>query len=60
MSLDSLITFCETLPGATPLIKIEDHLTYNVGGKSFLWLGQEYVPVSCSFKCTDEDFMALQ
>lgn len=60
MSLDSLIAYCESLPGATPLIKIENHLTYNVGGKSFLWLGQDHLPISCSFKCSDEDFVALQ
>ncbi len=60
MTLDTLIAFCEALPGATAIIKIEDHLTYNIGGKSFLWLGQDHVPVTCSFKCSDEDFADLQ
>jgi predicted DNA-binding protein (MmcQ/YjbR family) len=56
MTLDHLIAFCETLPGAIPMIKIEDHLTYNVGGKSFIWIGHDQLPVTCDFKCTQEDF----
>ena len=60
MSIDTLIEICEQLPGATAQIKIEHHLTYNVGGKSFIWLGQDNVPVSCSIKCTEEDFLLLR
>lgn len=59
MNLDLIINFCETLPGATAIMKIEDHLTYNVGGKSFIWFGQDQVPVTCSFKCSEEDFDTL-
>lgn len=59
MTLEAIIEFCENLPGSTAQIKIEDHLTYNVGGKAFIWFGQENVPVSCSFKCSDDDFVLL-
>jgi predicted DNA-binding protein (MmcQ/YjbR family) len=45
MTLDHLISFCEALPGST--------------AKSFLWLGQDEVPITCAFKCSDEDFAIL-
>ncbi len=59
MNLDQLIAFCESLPGSIAIIKIENHLTYNIGGKSFIWFGQEELPITCSFKCSDEDFVLL-
>lgn len=57
MTLDSLIQYCESLPAAQAIIKI-DHPTYNIGGKAFIWFGHDE-PIACSFKCTDEDFASL-
>lgn len=59
MTLEHLLSFCENLPKATPEIKLGDHLTFTIGGKVFLFIGQESVPVGCSFKCMPEDFEAL-
>lgn len=59
MSLDQLIAFCESLPGAEALLKIGHHLTYNVGNKTFIWISQDLSPVPCDFKCTEEDFYEL-
>lgn len=61
MTLDALIAYAESLPGAEAKLKIGHHLTYEVGGKTFLWIGQDNTPVTCSFKCSDEDFtLALE
>lgn len=56
MTLDQIIAYCESLPGAEAIIKIDHHLTYNLGGKSFLWLSPDQVPITCDFKCSEEDF----
>ncbi|MBK8505760.1 MAG: MmcQ/YjbR family DNA-binding protein [Saprospiraceae bacterium] len=56
MTLDQIIAYCESLRGAEAIIKIDHHLTYNIGGKSFLWLSQDQIPITCDFKCTEEDF----
>ena len=56
MTLDQIITYCESLPGVEAIMKIDHHLTYNVGGKSFLWLSQDQLPITCDFKCSEEDF----
>jgi predicted DNA-binding protein (MmcQ/YjbR family) len=59
MTLDQIITYCESLSGVEAIIKIDHHLTYNVGGKSFVWLSQDQVPITCDFKCSEEDFGLL-
>lgn len=59
MTLDQLIAFCEKFPGSEPIMKIDHHLTYNVGGKSFIWFSQDLDPISCDFKCDEDDFHQL-
>ncbi len=60
MTTEQIEAFCLGLPGAAAEIKIEHHLTYNVGGKSFLWFGgSPEPPLTCSFKCGEEDFAVL-
>jgi len=57
--MEQLQTICKKLKGVTEDIKWEDHLCFNVGGKMFLITSPDRVPVSASFKVTDEDFEEL-
>ncbi len=60
MTFEQIEAFSLNLPGATAVVKIEHHLTFNVGGKSFFWFGGSPTPpLTCSFKCSDEDFAIL-
>ena len=59
MTIEDLRAIALTLPGTTEDIKWEDHLCFNVGGKMYLVTSPDNVPVSASFKTTDELFGEL-
>ncbi|HEY9195145.1 MAG TPA: MmcQ/YjbR family DNA-binding protein [Mucilaginibacter sp.] len=56
MTIETIQTICRQLPGVTEDIKLDDHLCFNVGGKTFLFTGPDTVPVTASVKVPDEDF----
>ena len=59
MTIEDLMSICNTLKGVTTDIKWEDHLCFNVGEKIFLITAPDIVPHSASFKVSEEDFEAL-
>lgn len=59
MTIETLQQICKTLPGVTEDIKWETHLCFNVGGKMFLITSPDDVPISASFKASDESFEEL-
>lgn len=59
MTLEDLQKICKNLKGTTQDIKWEDHLCFNVGGKIYLVTSPDNVPVTASFKTSDEDFAEL-
>ena len=59
MTITEIREICLTYPGVTEDIKWGDHLCFNVGGKMFIVTAPDNVPVSASFKTSDEDFDTL-
>jgi predicted DNA-binding protein (MmcQ/YjbR family) len=59
MTVDDIDTICKKLPHVTTDIKWENHLCYNIGDKMFLIIGVDNVPVTASFKVTDDIFDEL-
>jgi len=59
MNLEELRTICLSFPGVTEDIKWEDHLCFTIGGKIFLITSPGSVPVTASFKVSEEDFEQL-
>jgi predicted DNA-binding protein (MmcQ/YjbR family) len=59
MTIAELREICLTFPAVTEDIKWGDHLCFNIGGKMFLVTAPDNVPVSASFKTSDEDFEIL-
>jgi predicted DNA-binding protein (MmcQ/YjbR family) len=59
MTLEDLQEICSSFTGMTQDIKWEDHLCFNVGGKMFIITSPSEVPVSASFKVSDEEFEKL-
>src|SRR5688572_3979938 len=59
MTIAELREICLMFPGVTEDIKWGDHLCFNIGGKMFLVTAPDNVPVSASFKVSDEDFETL-
>jgi predicted DNA-binding protein (MmcQ/YjbR family) len=59
MNIEDLQKICDKLPGVTQDIKWEEHLCFNVGGKMFLITSPDSVPVTASFKMTDDEFEEL-
>lgn len=59
MTISEIRDLCLTFPGVTEDIKWGDHMCFNIGGKMFLVTAPDNVPVSASFKTSDEDFEAL-
>jgi len=59
MTIAEIREICLTFPAVTEDIKWENHLCFNIGGKMFLVTAPDNVPVSASFKTSDEDFSAL-
>lgn len=48
-----------TCKGVTTDIKWKDHLCFNIGEKIFLITSPESLPLTASFKVSDEDFLTL-
>src|SRR5690349_2460122 len=59
MTIAEVREICLSFPAVTEDIKWEDHLCFNIGGKMFLVTAPDNVPVSASFKTSDEDFQIL-
>jgi predicted DNA-binding protein (MmcQ/YjbR family) len=59
MTLDSIEKLCSGFPDVTEDIKWENHLCFNVGGKMFLITAPDDVPISASFKSSEEQFDEL-
>ena len=59
MTITEIRQICLAFPGVTEDIKWENHLCFNIGGKMFLVTAPDNVPVSASFKTSDEDFEIL-
>lgn len=59
MTITEIRQICLAFPGVTEDIKWGDHLCFNIGGKMFLVTAPDNVPVSASFKTSDEDFEIL-
>jgi predicted DNA-binding protein (MmcQ/YjbR family) len=59
MTVEDLQGICKKFKGMTEDIKWEDHLCFNVSGKMFLVTSPDAVPVSASFKVSNEEFDAL-
>lgn len=59
MTLEALQQICIKLPDVTEDIKWENHLCFNVGGKMFLITSPDEVPVTASFKTSEEKFNEL-
>ena len=58
MDIESLRTFCLSLPGATEQIQWGSDLVFKVGEKMFLITGFS-PPHSFAIKCSEEDFNSL-
>ena len=59
MTITEIREICLAFPGVTEDIKWSDHLCFNIGGKMFMVTAPDNVPVSASFKASDEDFEIL-
>lgn len=59
MTIEDIQKICKSLPGVTEDIKWEDHLCFCIGEKMFLVTAPDHVPVSASFKVSDEEFETL-
>lgn len=59
MDLEALQALCNSFPHVVQDIKWENHLCFNIGGKMFLITNPDQVPVTASFKCSDEEFEAV-
>lgn len=59
MTVEDIRTFCLSLKGVTEDIKWGDHLCFSVGGKMFVVTAPDSVPVTASFKTSDELFEEL-
>lgn len=56
MNTEEIRKLCSSLPGVTEDIKWGHDLVFSVGEKMFCVVGLDQVPVSASFKVTDEEF----
>lgn len=59
MTIEDIQHICHKFKGVTEDIKWEDHLCFNIGGKMFLVTSPDSVPISASFKVSDEEFDGL-
>lgn len=59
MTVEDLQEICLKHEGVTQDIKWGHHLCFNVGGKMFLILSPDEVPINATFKVSDEEFAAL-
>jgi len=56
MDIESIQNICRQLPAVTEDIKWEHDLVFSIGGKMFCVVGLDQLPVTASFKVTDETF----
>ena len=56
MDIEDIQNICRQLPGVTEDIKWEHDLVFSIGGKMFCVVGLDQLPVTASFKVTDEEF----
>jgi predicted DNA-binding protein (MmcQ/YjbR family) len=59
MTVEDIRAYCLKLKGTTESIKWENHLCFSVGDKMYIILSPDSLPVSCSFKTSDELFDEL-
>src|SRR5690349_13748540 len=59
MTIAEIREICLSFPAVTEDIKWENHLCFNIGGKMFLVTAPDNVPVSASFKTSNDDFEVL-
>jgi len=59
MNIEDIQAICKKLRAVTEDIKWEDHLCFNIAGKMFLVTAPDHLPVTASFKVSDEDFAEL-
>lgn len=59
MTVEEIQAICQAFKGVTQDIKWQDHLCFNVGDKMFIVTSPDSVPVSASFKTSDEEFDEL-
>ena len=59
MDIESLRTFCKSLPSVTEDIKWGHDICFSIGGKMFLVTSADANPAGASFKTGDEDFITL-
>jgi predicted DNA-binding protein (MmcQ/YjbR family) len=59
MTIEDLQSICAKFKGMTEDIKWEDHLCFNIGGKMFLVTSPDRLPITASFKASEEDFNEL-
>lgn len=59
MNLEDLTDICLKFGGVTTDIKWENHLCFNIGDKMFHISSLDNVPITASFKVTNEDFEEL-
>jgi predicted DNA-binding protein (MmcQ/YjbR family) len=59
MTIEDLQKICKQHKGVTQDIKWEHHLCFNIGGKMFLMLSPDEVPINATFKVSDEEFTEL-
>jgi predicted DNA-binding protein (MmcQ/YjbR family) len=59
MTIEDIQSLCSKFPGVTQDIKWENHLCFCVSAKIFIMIGMDDVPLTASFKASDEDFELL-
>ena len=59
MTIEDIQAICRKFPHVTEEIKWETHLCYCVGGKMFIVTNPDGMPVTASFKVSDEEFELL-
>ncbi len=59
MTIEDLQSICSKFKGVTEDIKWENHLCFNIGDKMFLVTAPDRLPITASFKASDEDFNEL-
>lgn len=59
MNIEGFQKICKPLAGVTQDIKWENHLCFNIGEKMFLVTSPDSVPVTATFKVSDDEFEEL-
>jgi predicted DNA-binding protein (MmcQ/YjbR family) len=59
MTAEEIRKYCLKQKGTTESIKWEDHLCFSVGDKMYLVLNPDPVPISASFKTSEELYAEL-